>query len=102
MSHGGVCTTILWIELLKNAYYKSNGELETLPNIDINIKTGDSLINKFGINGDLKEALKKSKVSVSDYKSAVQRYKNATDKSEKAAVRKFNRANQKKLEGRNT
>jgi hypothetical protein len=78
-----ICRLRLWIELLKNAYYKSSGELETLPNIDINIKTGDSLINKFGINGDLKEALKKSKVSVSDYKSAVQRYKNATDKSEK-------------------
>lgn len=78
-----ICRLRLWIELLKNAYYKESGELETLPNIDINIKTGDSLISKFGIDGDLKEALKKSKVSVSDYKSAVQKYKNASDKSEK-------------------
>jgi|GEM_PF-661796 len=34
----------LWIELLKNTYYKSNGTMETLPNIDINIKVGDSLL----------------------------------------------------------
>ena len=39
-----ICRLRLWIELLKNAYYKTNDELETLPNIDINIKCGNSLI----------------------------------------------------------
>ena len=39
----------LWIELLKNAYYKESGELETLPNIDINIKCGDSLISRYPV-----------------------------------------------------
>src|SRR5690606_7232070 len=45
-----ICRLRLWIELLKNAYYKEHSpgilgsELETLPNIDINIKTGNSLI----------------------------------------------------------
>jgi methylase of polypeptide subunit release factors len=35
----------LWIELLKNAYYREDGKtMETLPNIDINIKVGDSLL----------------------------------------------------------
>jgi hypothetical protein len=35
----------LWIELLKNTYYnKPDGTMETLPNIDINIKVGDSLL----------------------------------------------------------
>ena len=33
-----ICRLRLWIELLKNAYYKNATELETLPNIDINIK----------------------------------------------------------------
>ena len=33
-----ICRLRLWIELLKNAYYKSEKELETLPNIDINCK----------------------------------------------------------------
>lgn len=40
-----ICRLRLWIELLKNAYYKNETELETLPNIDINIKCGNSLIS---------------------------------------------------------
>ncbi|MCW3109621.1 MAG: type restriction endonuclease [Segetibacter sp.] len=56
-----ICRLRLWIELLKNAYYiaeggKSNGELQTLPNIDINIKTGNSLISRFGLDEDLRSA----------------------------------------------
>lgn len=41
----------LWIELLKYSYYKDiqNKRLETLPNIDINIKCGNSLISHFDI-----------------------------------------------------
>ena len=44
-----ICRLRLWIELLKNAYYKEPDftELETLPNIDINIKCGNSL---FGVD----------------------------------------------------
>jgi adenine-specific DNA-methyltransferase len=43
----------LWIELLKNAYYNdANGykELQTLPNIDINIKQGNSLVSRFDVS----------------------------------------------------
>jgi hypothetical protein len=53
-----ICRLRLWIELLKNAYYRNETELETLPNIDINIKCGNSLIARFGLDADLKEALK--------------------------------------------
>jgi len=49
-----ICRLRLWIELLKNAYYRVETlqagtlpELETLPNIDINIKCGNSLISRF-------------------------------------------------------
>ena len=49
----------LWIELLKNSYYLSFDSenyhnLQTLPNIDINIKCGNSLISNidFGISKD--------------------------------------------------
>ena len=52
-----ICRLRLWIELLKNAYYKNERELETLPNIDINIKCGNSLISRFELNSDLKKAL---------------------------------------------
>jgi adenine-specific DNA-methyltransferase len=46
-----ICRLRLWIELLKNAYYRDGGkgELETLPNIDINIKHGNSLISRFDL-----------------------------------------------------
>ena len=59
-----ICRLRLWIELLKNAYYKNATELETLPNIDINIKCGNSLVSRFAIDADLKQALKKSKWSI--------------------------------------
>ena len=79
-----ICRLRLWIELLKNAYYKPNtNELETLPNIDINIKCGNSLISRFGLDANLKEALKKSKLSIEVYKNAVNTYRNADSKEQK-------------------
>ncbi|MEI7501561.1 MAG: DNA methyltransferase, partial [Bacteroidota bacterium] len=49
-----ICRLRLWIELLKNAYYKKPDftELETLPNIDINIKCGNSLISRYALDAD--------------------------------------------------
>ena len=85
-----ICRLRLWIELLKNAYYKENSgksqearELETLPNIDINIKCGNSLISRFGLDADLKKALKQSKLSIETYKNAVKTYQNAESKEQK-------------------
>ena len=78
-----ICRLRLWIELLKNAYYRNETELETLPNIDINIKCGNSLIARFGLDADLKEALKKSKLKIDDYKRAVDQYRNAESKEQK-------------------
>ena len=84
-----ICRLRLWIELLKNAYYKSDVTssgiemLETLPNIDINIKCGNSLISRFGLDADLKNALKKSKLKIEDYKNAVDQYHNAESKEQK-------------------
>lgn len=40
-----ICRLRLWIELLKNAYYKHN-IMVTLPNIDVNIAVGNSLTFK--------------------------------------------------------
>lgn len=78
-----ICRLRLWIELLKSAYYQPDGTLETLPNIDINIKCGNSLISRFALDTDLKDAFKKSKVSVSDYRTTVSKYRNTSDKVEK-------------------
>lgn len=47
-----ICRLRLWIELLKNAYYTKESDykqLQTLPNIDINIKVGDSLLSKYPV-----------------------------------------------------
>ncbi|WP_374297575.1 Eco57I restriction-modification methylase domain-containing protein [Acinetobacter sp.] len=78
-----ICRLRLWIELLKNAYYKNATELETLPNIDINIKCGNSLISRFAIDADLKQALKKNKWSIDSYRTAVDTYRNAQSKDQK-------------------
>jgi len=78
-----ICRLRLWIELLKNAYYRKDAELETLPNIDINIKQGNSLVSRFALDADLKPVLAKSKWTITDYRLAVSSYQHATDKSDK-------------------
>jgi adenine-specific DNA-methyltransferase len=78
-----ICRLRLWIELLKHAFYKENGELETLPNIDINIKYGNSLVSRFAIDADLKQVLRKKKWSIDGYRKAVDTYRNAKSKEQK-------------------
>ncbi|MFN3828340.1 MAG: Eco57I restriction-modification methylase domain-containing protein [Micavibrio sp.] len=87
-----ICRLRLWIELLKNAYYTPGSnftELETLPNIDINIKCGNSLVSRFPLDADLSPALKKSKLSIKNYKAAVQSYHHATNKEQKREMETF-------------
>src|SRR5680860_824142 len=84
-----ICRLRLWIELLKNAYYKNATELETLPNIDINIKCGNSLVSRFDIDADLKQALKKSKWSIDSYRISVDTYRNAESKEQKREMERL-------------
>ena len=104
----------LWIELLKNSYYDkldSNiHKLETLPNIDINIKCGNSLAaiidanitlenftekldekykkaqknqNLFAtksLESYINDIKKKASIEFSELKNSVENYKNETDK----------------------
>ncbi|MBW4053830.1 MAG: class I SAM-dependent DNA methyltransferase [Proteobacteria bacterium] len=76
-----ICRLRLWIELLKNAYYRrGSDQLETLPNIDINIKCGNSLVSRFAISGNpnipaanrrkLKELTDRYRGLVWDYKQS--------------------------------
>lgn len=69
----------LWIELLKHSFYQSFDDetyhdLKTLPNIDINIKCGNSLVSYFETGKSLshypniKERIGKYKRIVKDYK----------------------------------
>ncbi|MBP5369632.1 MAG: Eco57I restriction-modification methylase domain-containing protein [Bacteroidales bacterium] len=83
-----ICRLRLWIELLKNAYYKETGEFETLPNIDINIKCGNSLVCYYPVkigtpicnNSDLKK-------EIAEYKACVKSYKYENDKEQKKKVK---------------
>lgn len=84
-----ICRLRLWIELLKNAYYKDDGEFETLPNIDINIKCGNSLISRYPLETDLNEVLRESKFSIDSYRVAVMSYRNAKNKEQKRAMEKL-------------
>ena len=87
-----ICRLRLWIELLKNAYYTKESdysELETLPNIDINIKVGNSLLHRFDLRQDISDILHKNKISISAYRKAVADYKNAHNKEEKRALEEY-------------
>jgi len=81
-----ICRLRLWIELLKNAYYRSDGQLETLPNIDINIKCGNSILSRFPFDYNLSAILNTAKFSIADYRSAIDQYRNAKSKMEKAEM----------------
>lgn len=81
-----ICQLRLWIELLKNAYYDGDS-LVTLPNIDINIKQGDSLLHNLPLDFDITPILKKNDFSVSTYKEINTNYKSA----EKSMRREYNR-----------
>lgn len=86
-----ICRLRLWIELLKNAYYKEPDftELETLPNIDVNIKCGNSLISRHALDADISQALKKSKWSIDSYRGAIMTYRNAKGKEQKREMERL-------------
>ena len=97
-----ICRLRLWIELLKNAYYtKESGykQLQTLPNIDINIKVGDSLLSQYPVqNGRMvaeylsaeeKSDRKKDslKNNLAEYRQCVQDYKSGKTQNSKLSLR---------------
>ncbi|TAH03863.1 MAG: hypothetical protein EAZ15_01545 [Sphingobacteriales bacterium] len=111
-----ICRLRLWIELLKNAYYRQNQELqdlqinriekssksfnqvnhgsdnlqlETLPNIDINIKCGNSLLSRFTLDADLSKALKSIKYDITAYRGFVNDYKNEKSREVKRGLQKI-------------
>ncbi len=87
-----ICRLRLWIELLKNAYYyNDNGvrHLQTLPNIDINIKHGNSLLSKFPVrSGKSISSEMLTEESLKKYFDNVAEFKNCSDKVRKADIRK--------------
>ncbi|EFB0718535.1 class I SAM-dependent DNA methyltransferase, partial [Campylobacter coli] len=90
----------LWIELLKHSFYQSFDDetyhdLKTLPNIDINIKCGNSLVSYFETGKSLnhypniKERMGKYKHIVKDYKEGFYTDKNLIAKEIKNLQESF-------------
>ncbi|MBL7214072.1 MAG: class I SAM-dependent DNA methyltransferase [Phycisphaerae bacterium] len=92
-----ICRLRLWIELLKNAYYKENGELETLPNIDINIKCGNSLISFLLLDSNIRTIFD-GDVNLRRYKDSVTLYKHALNKDVRDKMRHFIESVKKRLQ----
>lgn len=78
-----ICQLRLWIELLKNAYYDESNHLVTLPNIDINIKCGDSVVHQKRLSDDLRGEMARARMNVQEYKQLVADYKNIHDKEKR-------------------
>jgi hypothetical protein len=76
----------LWIELLKNSYYAEDANLVTMPNIDINIKVGNSLISRYGLNDEID--IPNIKHAIEEYKRVVTEYKEGDFLTSKNDVRK--------------
>jgi hypothetical protein len=110
-----ICRLRLWIELLKSAYYERSPQtpggglndsgkkapsgglgaslvLQTLPNIDINIKTGNSLVSRVRLDHAFSTKDQKARRVMADaierYRLVVQTYKTTRDKAVKRAVEK--------------
>jgi len=84
-----ICRLRMWIELLKNSFYTAESNykyLETLPNIDINIKTGNSLISKFDTGLNIFERTAVNNLIVR-YKLSTDQYKTTTDYDQKQKFR---------------
>ncbi len=96
-----ICQLRLWIEMLKNAYYvrSENGKrhLQTLPNIDINIKCGNSLVMKYGLDAPITQVLRGAQLTIADYKKHVADYKNSPSKENKHRMETDIAAIKKKL-----
>ncbi|TPR18314.1 class I SAM-dependent DNA methyltransferase [Apilactobacillus timberlakei] len=78
----------LWIELLKNSYYEKNDNLRTMPNLEMNIKTGNSVVFKYGLDRNLGDVAAHTDLTVTQFKNLVQKYRNTDDKSVKLKIEK--------------
>ncbi|MBQ7710895.1 MAG: Eco57I restriction-modification methylase domain-containing protein [Bacteroidales bacterium] len=97
-----ICRLRLWIELLKNAYYYRTDDgkrhLQTLPNIDINIKCGNSLasLHPVYLGKKISEGAGRQNL-VREYKRNVGEYKNCRSKALKSKLDNEIRAIKDKL-----
>ena len=88
-----ICRLRLWIELLKNAFY-DDGILQTLPNIDINIKKGDALMSHIEVKvhtaaASTKPAPVSIKELIREYKDLVNAYKGGSGHTSRFEIQRM-------------
>ncbi len=113
-----ICRLRLWIELLKCAYFRVESQkskvegrkskvenldtendfrpstfdlqttLQTLPNLDINIKVGNSLVGQTDVGAGFEVMTPRLEQAIAEYRQWVQDYKHASDKELKRGIRK--------------
>ena len=84
-----ICRLRLWIELLKHAYYRPDSgyqDLETLPNLDLNIRTGNSLVSRHALGAPLGQVFRTAGITVERYKSLVHDYFGASGQAARATL----------------
>ncbi|WP_139922608.1 Eco57I restriction-modification methylase domain-containing protein [Hymenobacter sp. DG01] len=87
-----ICRLRLWIELLKHAYYTPESqfrELETLPNLELNVRAGNSLISRYPLGADLTEVFRKKDFSLAAYRRAVGEFFSARGREQKQVLEDF-------------
>ncbi|SDX64870.1 type IIG restriction enzyme/methyltransferase [Hymenobacter psychrophilus] len=87
-----ICRLRLWIELLKHAYYTPESqyqELETLPNLELNVRAGNSLISRYPLQSDLTEVFRKKDFSLAAYRRAVSGFFSARGREQKLVLEDF-------------
>lgn len=78
----------LWIELLKNSYYEEDGNLRTMPNLEMNVKAGNSVVFKYALDHNLGDVTAHTDLTVTEFKELVQEYRNTDDKVAKSKIDK--------------
>ncbi|HEX8428321.1 DUF7149 domain-containing protein [Hymenobacter sp.] len=87
-----ICRLRLWIELLKHAYYTPESkfrELETLPNLELNVRAGNSLISRYPLQADLTEVFRRKDFSLVAYRRAVGEFFSARGREQKQVLEDF-------------
>ncbi len=88
-----ICRLRLWIELLKNAFYhedeKKNKVLQVMPNLDMNIRDGNSLISSLTVIVDEPPSnIFFTNEQLNSYKDTVRKYKNASGHDNRKKIEK--------------
>ena len=81
-----ICKLRLWIELLKHSYYTSGSgfqDLETLPNLDIKIREGNSLISRYALDVGLEKIGAREPGLMTEFLRLVGEYQKTLDKAAK-------------------